>query len=121
MTHEATPTAAVLAAGEWFVTGADRAAVCRDCGEPFTQHKLAPRFLAAARNLPALAGQPHAIDREIPDGYVPLFCPPCEHRALGDEGGHVPTFVPMRKGKRKRDPNGPQSHEPVVADDYPFF
>lgn len=58
-----------------------REVIC-DCGRRFTQYKLSRRFLEMARHHAHAAGREAAIDREIPDGFVPLFCPPCETHQL---------------------------------------
>jgi hypothetical protein len=49
----------------------EREAKCRLCGASFTQLKLSTAFLASA-----------AVQAEIPGGFVPIFCPVCEHRDL---------------------------------------
>ncbi len=70
-----------------------RPAVCERCGSNFRQLKLTERFLAIARRPAHKIGQSSAIDREIPDGHVPLFCPPCEHRDLGGTTTSVRVFL----------------------------
>ena len=73
--------AGVLAMSQWF-SPHTRSAVCGVCGATFTQHHLSERFLAMARSKTVPLGAKHAIDRQIPDGWVPLYCPPCEHHDL---------------------------------------
>ena len=62
-----------------------RDAVCAACGAAFTQHKVAPRFTALARE------HGPALDRVVPDGWVPLDCPRCERRNLA--GGRTAQEV----------------------------
>lgn len=59
----------------------ERPAQC-DCGRKFTQYKMSERFMRAARHA---NGHRSAFDKQIPDGWVPLFCPPCERVQLGHE------------------------------------
>ena len=57
--------------GEWL--GAKRSAVCGRCSDVFVQRELTARFRAMA---------PAAIRAVIPDGWVPMHCPPCESLLL---------------------------------------
>lgn len=56
-----------------------------DCGRKFTQRLLSARFLAAARHNADVLGTEAAIDRDIPEHWVPVFCPRCERRQLALE------------------------------------
>lgn len=67
-------------------SGPTRKAVCGCCGAEYEQIQIPESFLRAARSK-AEPGQA-AIDRVIPDGWVPLDCPPCERRNL--TGGLTP-------------------------------
>lgn len=69
-----------LAEAQWF-TGTPRSAICPICAASYTQRRLSERFLALARTRSQLGRLP-AIDRVIPDSYVPVLCPKCESRAL---------------------------------------
>lgn len=78
-------------------TPVTRDAQC-ECGQMFRQQQLSPAWLEwverVARN-PRRAIQ--AIQRQIPDYYVPVHCPPCERidigrQALIDE--HVHEYPP---------------------------
>lgn len=48
------------------------------CGAMYTQSLLNPAYLEGAS-----AGVVAEFRRQIPDGYVPRNCPPCERRELG--------------------------------------
>lgn len=52
-----------------------------ECGKAFTQALLSERFLAMierrSKNCLTL------MEREIPGGWVPVHCPPCESKDLG--------------------------------------
>jgi hypothetical protein len=86
-----------LAEAAWF-DPATRPAVCGICGATFTQRRLSDRFRDMARGKARRIGQAAAIDRVIPDGFVPLFCNPCEHRVLSHEESAdlpAPDHTPM--------------------------
>jgi hypothetical protein len=50
-----------------------------ECGTPFVQRMLSDRFMTAMEKNGA-AGE---VLRQIPELYVPVFCPPCERRDIG--------------------------------------
>jgi hypothetical protein len=52
-----------------------------ECGKRFTQRLLSARFLAIAERQGI--GALRALQRGVPDFYVPVHCPPCERRDLG--------------------------------------
>lgn len=53
------------------VSPESRDAICGACGADFKQVKLTPAY----QKLPL-------VSQTIPDGFVPLDCPPCERRNL---------------------------------------
>jgi len=59
-----------------FIPNATRDAFCV-CGASYKQLQLSERWRALAREVGP------ALDRDCPDGWVPLNCPACEHRQLG--------------------------------------
>lgn len=71
-----------------------RGAVCAKCGASFTQVKLPEKFLKAARGGEDYSTGYFAIDRYIPEGWVPVYCPRCDHRELSDPSGRL--TVPPR-------------------------
>lgn len=54
--------------------------VC-DCGRKYTQRLLSERFL----NIVAMRGEKclAAFEHQVPQGYVPVFCPSCERKDIG--------------------------------------
>lgn len=76
---------------------AARPAVCAHpghrAGRPvtFTQRRLPDAFLRQARGGEAADTRYFAIDRLCPGGWVPVYCPSCEHRELSSLG---PLTVP---------------------------
>jgi hypothetical protein len=76
----------------------ERQATCA-CGRTFTQSLLATRELEAAERLGVL----DRVLRQIPDGFVPVHCPPCERRDLShqaridDARGTASTTLPDRR------------------------
>lgn len=55
-----------------------RQATC-ECGATFTQFCLSERFLAACEALNG-GGPLRAVQAQIPEGFVPVFCPSCERK-----------------------------------------
>ena len=74
-----------------------------DCGKEFEQFKLSQRFLAMARWPTRNSPRDAAIDRQIPDGYVPLFCPECESKQLELEARRAEFSYPERYEQDERD------------------
>jgi hypothetical protein len=70
--------------GRALFTGVTRKAVCARCGKTFTQHQLSLWMYEWARTLAERDGpvKQTPLEREIPDGYVPLHCVPCERLDL---------------------------------------
>jgi hypothetical protein len=60
-----------------------RAAEC-ECGRVFQQSLLNPAFVGAN---PRVAKE---FLKQIPHGYVPIFCPACESKDLGRARTHFP-------------------------------
>ena len=92
MPHEARggqPARISLNKSGFFATGDDgqeitRPAKCAVCAEPFTQRILSERFmLAIEKRGPAAMAK---LRNQIPDLWCPVYCPPCERKALGHEG-----------------------------------
>lgn len=61
-----------------------RPATCGCCGAAFHQRILSERFMLAVekRGTRAMA----MLRNQIPDLWCPVYCPPCEQKALGHEG-----------------------------------
>lgn len=55
-----------------------------ECGRIFTQSMLNPSFVDAKPNIA------REFMRQIPDGYVPVFCPRCESKDLGRTRVQIP-------------------------------
>lgn len=53
------------------------------CGKVYQQSMLNPSFIDAKPNIAK------EFLRQIPDGWVPVYCPPCESRELGRLGNRV--------------------------------
>lgn len=68
-----------------YVEPVERSAVCDLCGRPFTQFKLSDAAMAMGHG---------ALARAIPDGHVPIFCPPCERRQLTSTAPGIPRVLP---------------------------
>lgn len=64
-----------------------RPALCGVCAKAFTQSLLSARFLAAVEKRGDSAMR--LLARQIPDYYVPVYCPVCERAALGHEARKV--------------------------------
>lgn len=63
--------------------GLGRPAVCGDCGKAYTQIPIPEKFKIWAALVASREGKEvSALEREIPDGWVPLFCPKCERERL---------------------------------------
>lgn len=60
-----------------------RTVVCemRGCGRTYTQRQLSTRFAEMVAR--AGRGAQEATLEQIPDGFVPVFCPRCESQELG--------------------------------------
>lgn len=85
------PTNNSLANGlEGILSNQERSQRC-ECGRDFRQSKISERFLTVARHWAKNSGQRAAIDKQIPDGWVPLFCPPCERIQIGHEASVAET------------------------------
>lgn len=67
-----------------------RQATCL-CGREFTQRLLGSRFMELVER--AGDGPVRALMRDIPELFVPVNCPPCEHRQL--QPGPVMTSFGM--------------------------
>ena len=67
-----------------------RPAVCARCGAAFTQFKVPDGILTAARRGEKRNTGYFAIDRYVPDGWVPVYCPKCEHGELSSGALSVP-------------------------------
>ena len=52
-----------------------------ECGKTFSQRLLSQRFfnIVARRGAKCLA----EFERQIPEGFVPVFCPACERKDIG--------------------------------------
>ena len=81
-----------------------RRAQC-DCGKSFTQWKLSERTLRIMRFAAERSGRQAAIDREIPDAFVPLLCPRCEVFELANVGrrGNVRRRDTIAEDMRRHD------------------
>lgn len=64
-----------------------RGAVC-ECGAGFTQRHLSARFLTMCERWNG-GGALRAVQRQIPDFFVPVHCPKCERHQLGLESRRV--------------------------------
>lgn len=84
-----------------------RDATCVCCGVPFKQVRLGSGLYMASMRLAALAGAERcAMEREIPDGWVPLYCVPCERYELtrtGELQGSYESEAGRMIGIRQRD------------------
>lgn len=65
----------------WLEPGVERRNVCI-CGAMYTQEKIAFRFV---ESLAKGRGEKAANDfvKQIPDGWIPVYCPKCESQELG--------------------------------------
>lgn len=81
-------------------TMVERQHICPDCQRIYTQHKIAFRFvesLAKGRGERAA----NTFIKDVPEGWVPVLCPPCESKELGriaDRRNYVhpiPDNIPM--------------------------
>lgn len=81
-----------------------RMATCSRCnGPPFEQRQLSARFMEICEKQGA--GAVRAVMDTIPDLWVPVFCPPCEHRDLERRGESVTSFampIPRRLRDKER-------------------
>lgn len=69
------------------VTDEHRTATCSCCGAEFTQVRLAARLYTLSAQAAQRAGsKTSAMQRDIPDGWVPLYCVPCERYDLARTG-----------------------------------
>jgi hypothetical protein len=69
------------------------------CGRAFTQRKLSERFL---RVVAAAGARSSAVfTQQIPDGWLPLWCPPCERNDLGNRA----KVDAMRRQERNGNPD----------------
>jgi hypothetical protein len=76
-----------------------RGATC-ECGEPFTQFLVAEAFVQAAKQA---GGRAFALLKEqVPDYYVPVFCPRCERKDL---------VLRQRRDAFRAEYGTPDSHE----------
>lgn len=70
--------------------------VCH-CGREYTQYRLSEAFIVSVSQL-SLFGEA-ALGDECPDGWVPHWCPACDHKALArppEPRPHRP-FNPRRR------------------------
>lgn len=67
-----------------------------ECGTRFTQRQLSARFLEGVERFSA--GAIAAVSRQIPDYFVPVFCPHCERIDLG----HRSVVDSAHAGERPR-------------------
>lgn len=67
----------------------ERPAVCRICGAAFTQIKLSASMLKSP-----------SIQAEIPGGFVPIFCPPCERYDMQFPGAIRPDVRKARAAEQ---------------------
>jgi len=94
----------------WLKPDVTREAICPSCLAAFTQRQLCQEKIDSARfNFTSRWAQPRdsipAIDRDCPDGWVPLHCPKCEHAQLG---------IDARASERPLEPRSPAKASPAT-------
>lgn len=86
MSRHALPTAAGALLGRSMFSSVERETTCA-CGRSFTQMQVSVPELEALERM----GRIDSFLAAVPDGFVPVHCPPCETKDLGrqariDEG-----------------------------------
>lgn len=77
------------------LSGVTRERDC-ECGKRFTQHQLSEAFMLLAEGKSKRAAQ--LVARQIPELFVPVHCPRCEHidlrrqAQLDDTHSYPPPF-----------------------------